>query len=108
MSQIFGSVGSDLVDPSKIEIGEIEANRPNVTEEEIQAAKESDDPILAQFREALEDAELKGEEEESAESGISLFSAESVDEEETETPVVDPEDVEDNGCAVQQISSVLV
>ena len=94
MSQIFGSVGSDLVDPSKIEIGEIEANRPNVTEEEIQAAKESDDPILAQFREALEDAELKGEEEESAESGISLFSAESVDEEETETPVVDPEDVE--------------
>ena len=94
MSQIFGSVGSDLVDPSKIEIGEIEPNRPNVTEEEIQAAKESDDPILAQFREALEDAELKGEEEESAESGISLFSAESVDEEETETPVVDPEDVE--------------
>lgn len=94
MSRILGSAGSDLVDPSKIEIGEIEPNRPNVTEEEIQAAKESDDPILAQFREALEDAELKDEEEEPAESGISLFSAESVDEEETETPVLDPDDVE--------------
>lgn len=94
MSRIFGSDGSDLVDPSKIEIGEIEPNRPNVTEEEIQAAKESDDPILAQFRAELEEAELKGEEEEPAESGISLFSAESADGEETETPVLDPEDIE--------------
>ena len=70
----MGNVEIDL-SGVEIDLDAIEPNRPIISDEEREAAMNSDDPLLAQFREELESAEMQATE--SVEPGIALYSDES-------------------------------
>ena len=63
VSKALDNMGNVEIDLSGVEIDldAIEPNRPIISDEEREAAMNSDDPLLAQFREELESAEMQAD-----------------------------------------------
>ena len=95
VSKALDNMGNVEIDLSGVEIDldAIEPNRPIISDEEREAAMNSDDPLLAQFREELESTEMQATE--SAEPGIALYSDESESSGETTLAVPSEEDIAD-------------
>lgn len=95
VSKALDNMGNVEIDLSGVEIDldAIEPNRPIISDEEREAAMNSDDPLLAQFREELESTEMQATE--SAEPGIVLYSDESESSGETTLAVPSEEDIAD-------------